>query len=120
MFVAIRTANHIRPFVNHLVWELDLAVHEQTQGADYVDARGHVRLSAREAAAYDALMERCWQVDACALKEAVRVETRVRAVLALLRDNEFVAGHDAAGAAQEWARTSLPLPVMAVLGGGVF
>jgi hypothetical protein len=58
------------------------------------------------------LMERCWQVDACALKEAVRVETRAKAVLALLNDDEFVAGHDAAEAAQEWARTSLPLSVM--------
>jgi hypothetical protein len=44
-FVAIRTVNQVRPFVNHLVGELGLVVPEQVQGEDYVDAPGQACLS---------------------------------------------------------------------------
>lgn len=108
-FRRIRSVNQIRQFVNYLVWELSVIVHEQAQGDDYVDAQGNPYFNREEAKVFDALMDQCWQVDACRLKEAVTLETRARALLELIKDDEFVAGHDAAEAAQEWARTTIPL-----------
>jgi hypothetical protein len=102
-------ANQIRQFINHLVWELDVIVHPQAQGADYVNAQGQPYFNPEEALLYDELLEQCWQIDVCCLKEAIVFESRARTLLEYLKDNEFVAGHDAAEAAQEWARTSIPL-----------
>jgi hypothetical protein len=108
-FRRIRTINQIRQFVNYLIWELDVIVHEQAQGDDYVDAQGKRYFNREEARVYDAFMDQCWQVDACGLKEAVTLETRAKMLLELIKDDEFMAGHDAAEAAQEWARTNIPL-----------
>ncbi len=68
-FRRIRTINQIRQFVNYLIWELDVIVHEQAQGDDYVDAEGKPYFKREEGRVYDAFMDQCWQVDACGLKE---------------------------------------------------
>lgn len=64
-------------------------------------------------------MGQCHRVDACALKETVRVETRAKALPVLLQGDEFVAGHDASGAAEEWASNQHPTSPGEVLGRGV-
>ena len=111
-FRRIKTPNQIRHFVNYLIWELNILVHADAEGQDYVDAQGKRYLNAAEARTYDALMEQCWHVDVFCLKEAVTLETRAKTLLQNIQDDEFLAGHDAAETAQEWARTSIPLHLM--------
>jgi hypothetical protein len=111
-FRRIGTVNQLRQFINYLIWELDVIVHAEAGGADYVDARGERYFNPEEALLYDELMEQCWRIDICSLKEAITFECRARTLLEYIKDDEFVAGHDAAEAAQEWARTAIPLDLI--------
>jgi hypothetical protein len=120
-FRRIETVNQVRQFINYLIWELDVIVHPEAAGADYVDAYGRPYFTPEEALLYDDLIEQCWRVDICALRGAATFETRARTLLEYIKDDEFVAGHDAAEAAQEWARTSIPLEcIEAYWGAGCF
>jgi len=111
-FRRIATPSQIRQFINYLVWELDVIVHAEAEGADYVDAQGQRYFNAEETLLYDTLMEQCWHVDVCSLREAIVFEHRGKTLLQYIKDDEFLAGHDAAEAAQEWARTSIPLQLI--------
>lgn len=108
-FQRITSANQIQEFVHYLVGKLSVMVREQAQGEDYVDPQGNPFFSPEEARAFDELLDQCWHVDVYCLKETVAFENRARVLLEWIKDDEFVAGNDADEAAQEWARTTIPL-----------